>query len=177
MRSFWKHSLACGVATRILAMARRMPKPEKFFVAGLLHDVGRLVLYLRAPRESREVFRVFRAGSGLLRDAETEVLGFDHAALGEGLLQVWNYPANLVNAIRYHHQPMSSGAFQLDASLVHVADALVNAMALGSSGERHVPAVHQHAWQRLALPLDVLESTMDAVDEQIQSVEQAFLVA
>jgi len=175
METFWKHSLGCGVAARLLAMARRVPKPEKYFVAGLLHDVGRLVLYSRAPDAARQVFERFQAGPMLLREAEAQVLGFDHTEIGEALLRAWNYPANLINAIRCHHHPMSSGAYQLEGSLVHVADALVNAMELGSSGERHVPALQLKAWERLALPLDSLESTMNAVDEQILEVERAFL--
>ncbi len=177
MESFWKHSLACGIAARILAMARRVPKPEKYFVAGLLHDVGRLVLYSRAPEKAREVFKSMQTGRCLLREAEKEVLGFDHTEIGEALLRSWNYPPNLVQTIRYHHQPISSGPFQLEASLVHVADALVNAMQLGSSGERFVPPLQWQAWERLSLPIEIIESTMESVDEQIIEVERAFLTA
>jgi HD-like signal output (HDOD) protein len=179
MESFWKHSLACGIAARTLALARRVPKPEKFFVGGLLHDVGRLVLYSRAPVEAREVFRICQgSGTGLLlREAEAQALHFDHTEIGEALLRAWNYPANLTHAVRFHHHPISAGAFQLEASIIHVADALVNAMQLGSSGERRVPPVNLKAWERLALPLDALESTVEKVDAQIQEVEQAFLSA
>ncbi len=177
MESFWKHSLACGIAARILAVARRVPKPEKYFVAGLLHDVGRLVLYSRSPEKAREVFKSVQDGRRLLREGEKEVLGFDHTEIGEALLRCWNYPANLIQTIRFHHQPISSGAFQLEASLVHVADALVNAMQLGSSGERFVPPLQWQAWERLSLPMEILESTMESVDEQIIEVERAFLTA
>src|SRR4051812_20932266 len=62
MESFWKHSLACGMAARMLALAKRMPKPEKFFVAGLLHDIGRLVLFTRAAAESKAVFELCQNG-------------------------------------------------------------------------------------------------------------------
>lgn len=177
MESFWKHSLACGIAARILAMARRVPKPEKYFVAGLLHDVGRLVLYSRSPEKAREVFKSVQNGRCLLREGEKEALGFDHTEIGEALLRCWNYPANLVQTIRYHHQPISAGTFQLEASLVHVADALVNAMQLGSSGERFVPPLQWQAWERLSLPIEIIESTMESVDEQIIEVERAFLTA
>ncbi len=177
MESFWKHSLACGVAARTLALARRVPKPEKFFVGGLLHDVGRLVLYSRAPQEAREIFQLNQGGSLLLREAEAQTLHYDHTEIGEALLRAWNYPANLTHAVRFHHHPISAGAFQLEASIIHVADALVNAMQLGSSGERRVPPVHLKAWERLALPLDTLESTVEKVDAQIHEVEQAFLSA
>ncbi len=175
MRTFWKHSLACGIAARALAMARRVPKPEKFFVAGLLHDLGRLVLYSRAPDRAREVFRVHKAEGLMLRQAEEKVLGFDHAAIGEALLRSWNYPSNLISAVRNHHCPMMAGAFQLEASIVHVADVIVNAMQLGSSGEHRVPTLNPKAWERLNLGVEVLEPVLDRVDTQISDVEGAFL--
>ncbi len=177
MGSFWKHSLSCGLAARQLALARRVPKPEKFFVAGLLHDIGRMVLYSQAPDEARQIFAIYLSDTVLLREAEQKVLGFDHAEIGEALLKVWNYPANLFSTVRYHHHPMSAGPFQLEASLVHVADHLVNAMQHGSSGEHWIPPLQAKAWERLNLPVDILESIVDTVDGQITEVERAFLSA
>jgi putative nucleotidyltransferase with HDIG domain len=175
MHSFWKHSLACGVAARLLAMARRVPKPEKYFVAGLLHDIGRMVLFSRAPKQAREVFSLYQREKILLREAEERVLGFDHTAIGEALLKAWNYPANLVNTVLYHHQPLACAAFQMEASIIHVADCLVNAMELGSSGERHVPHLQIKAWERLNLSPEILDSTMQSIDSQILEVERVFL--
>jgi hypothetical protein len=91
------------------------------------------------------------------------------------LLRVWNYPAHLANAVAYHHQPLSSGIHQLETSLVHVSDYLVNAMELGSSGERFVPPLHPKAWDRLAMATDGLSSIIDNIDNQIGAVEDAFL--
>ncbi|HOW67663.1 MAG TPA: HDOD domain-containing protein [Candidatus Paceibacterota bacterium] len=177
MKSFWQHSLACGVAARQLALSRRMPKPEKLFVLGLLHDIGRLVLYAQDPEKSRFVFKAYPLSSESLRETEREVLGFDHTEIGECLLRAWNYPANLVAGVRYHHHPLSAGAFQLEASITHVADHLVNAMQWGSSGQRVVPTLHDKAWERLNLPPDVLESVVTAMDDQLAAVEKAFLPA
>jgi putative nucleotidyltransferase with HDIG domain len=175
MDSFWKHSLACGIAARQLALARRVPKPEKFFVAGLLHDIGRMVLYSRSPENARNVFAKYLSETVLLREAEMKVLGFDHTEIGEALLKVWNYPANLSSAVRFHHHPMSAGAYQLEASLVHVADHIVNAMQHGCSGERWVPPLQTKAWERLNLPVDILESIVESMDSQLAEVERAFL--
>lgn len=177
MESFWKHSLACGIAARALALARRVPKPEKYFVGGLLHDVGRLVIYLQSPERARQVFAAREKRPMLLRDAEVEVLGFDHAEVGGVLLKAWNYPSNLIQTVRHHHQPLQAGSFQLEASLIHVADYVVNAMQLGSSGERQVPPPHAAAWDRLGLPLDALAEVVDTTDQQLAEVEQAFLGA
>lgn len=175
MGSFWKHSMACGLAARQIALARRVPKPEKFFVAGLLHDIGRLVLYSRTPDDAQNIFRIYLSEKTLLRDAEQQVLGFDHTEIGEALLKAWNYPANLINAVRFHHHPMSAGPFQLESSIVHVADHIVNALQLGCSGERWIPPLQSKAWDRLNLPMETLESVVETVDNQIVEVERAFL--
>ena len=175
MESFWKHSLACGIAARCLAIARHTPKAEKFFVAGLLHDLGRLVLYSRAPDKAMEVFQFYQSGRMLLREAEAKVLDFDHAQLGDAMMRAWQYPPNLVHAVAYHHNPMSAGVYQLESSLIHLADYLVHAMDMGNSGEKFVPPLNAKAWERAGLNSDIIESVMRSVDEQIEVVQQTFL--
>ena len=176
MESFWKHSLACGIGARCLAIARQLPAVEKFFVAGLLHDLGRLVLLSKVPKQATEIFARYQSRRMLLRDAEHEVMGFDHAQVGEQLLRGWQYPANLVHAVAYHHSPMAAGFFQLESSVVHVADYLVHAMQMGNSGEQFVPPLSNAAWERVGLTTDVLESVMASIDEQITAVQDSFLV-
>ena len=175
MESFWKHSLACGIGARCLAIARQLPAAEKFFVAGLLHDLGRLVLFFKAPEQAAEIFKQYQSRRVLLRDAERGVLGFDPAQIGAELLRNWQYPTNLVHAVAYHHAPMSAGFFQVESSVVHLADYLVHAMQMGNSGERYVPPLSTSAWERVGLTTDVLDSVMDSIDEQIASVEESFL--
>lgn len=175
MESFWRHSLACGVAARLLAIERRVLKPEKYFVAGLLHDVGRLVIYMRAPEAVRQIFESCEHKRMMLREAETNILGFDHEQIAEALLRSWSYPPNLINAVGNHHHPMAAGVFQLEASLIHLADYMVHAMQIGGSGEKFVPALDMRAWMRLELSPDFLESLVEAVDEQLEAVESVFL--
>ncbi len=177
MESFWRHSLACGIGARCLAVARQMPKAEKFFVLGLLHDLGRLVLYCRAPDQAVKIFRLYEGRRMLLREAEVKVLGFDHAQIGEEVLRAWRYPANLVNAVAYHHHPLSAGVYQLESSLIHLADYLVHAMQMGHSGEQFVPPLDPKAWERVGLATSILESVVRSVDEQIEVVQQSFLDA
>jgi HD-like signal output (HDOD) protein len=175
MRSFWQHSLACGVLARLLALDRQLPKPDKFFVAGLLHDVGRLVLFSRAPGDAVKVFNHYQQERCLLREAEINILGFDHATIGESLLKYWNYPANLVNAVGYHHHPLAAEFFQVEASVVHVADFLVHAIDIGSSGENFIPPLKMPAWEKVNFSVADLATLMDAADDQIEAVENAFL--
>jgi HD-like signal output (HDOD) protein len=175
MESFWRHSLACGIGARLLAMERRLPKADKFFVAGLLHDVGRLVLFAQAPQASQQIFQLYQRGGLLLREAETRVLGFDHQQIAEALLHLWKFPVNLVQAVAYHHQPMSSQIAKEAAAVVHLSDHLVNAMQIGSSGERHVPPLNMKAWGTLHFSPEVLPSIVAGIDEQIEAVQAVFL--
>jgi HD-like signal output (HDOD) protein len=175
MESFWRHSLACGIGARMLAMERRLPNADRFFVAGLLHDVGRLVLFARAPQAAQQIFELYRREHLLLRDAEIRVLGYDHQQIAEVLLQLWNLPANLVQAVAHHHQPSASQIAREEAAVVHVSDHLVNAMQIGSSGERHVPPLSMLAWEILRFRTDLLPGIVDRIDEQLEAVQDTFL--
>ena len=175
MESFWRHSLACGIGARLLALERRLPKADKFFVAGLLHDVGRLVLFAEAPQAAQEIFGLYRKDSLLLREAEVKVLGYDHQQIAEALMKHWKYPVNLVQAVAYHHQPASTRIAAEDAAVVHLSDHLVNAMQIGSSGERHVPPLSAKAWETLRFSPNMLASIVEKIDEQIEAVQEVFL--
>ncbi|MGA2174861.1 MAG: HDOD domain-containing protein [Verrucomicrobiota bacterium] len=175
MESFWRHSLACGIAARLVAMERRLPKPDKYFVAGLLHDVGRLVLLGQGAQAAHQVFQLCQKERMLLREAEMRVLGFDHQQIGGALLRHWRYPTTLIEAVACHHQPALAELGREEAATVHFCDHLVNAMQIGCSGERYVPPLNMKAWERLHLPLETLPSIVGAVDEQIEAVIEVFL--
>jgi putative nucleotidyltransferase with HDIG domain len=175
MESFWRHSLACGIAARVVAMELRLPKPDKFFVAGLLHDVGRLVLLGQSPEAAQQVFVLYKKEPMLLREAEMKVLGYDHQQIGGALLRHWRYPATLIGAVANHHHPALAETGKEEAAIVHFCDHLVNAMQIGCSGEQHAPPLNMKAWENLRLPIEALPMIVDAVDDQIDTVLAAFL--
>lgn len=173
--SFWRHSLAVGIAARLISLERRLPNPDRFFVAGLLHDVGRLVLLLQAPKSAQRIFEIYRSESRLLSEVETEVLGFDHQQIGGLLLQHWHYPNVLIQAVSNHHQPLRCEGAKIEACAVHVADHLISAMAVGSSGERFVRPLDVRAWNLLGLDSDALPRIVNGIDDQIDAVMSVFL--
>lgn len=175
IKSFWQHSLACGIGSRLLAMEKRLPKADKFFVAGLLHDMGRLVLFSRAPQPAKEVFELYRSERILLHEAEKRVLGFDHQQVAAAVMQQWRFPVNLTQAVGCHHQPESADTARQEACVVHLADHLVNALQIGSSGERHVPPLSMRAWETLGLPTSALPAIVAGIEAQIGAVQEVFL--
>ncbi len=175
MEGFWRHSVACGIAARLLAARRREPNIERFFVAGLLHDIGRPVLYLREPDLARQVFEFRQAHGGMLRDAERAVLGFDHTNIGLALLDAWRIPSAIQEAVAYHHMPVLNQRVLFEAAVVHVADILAHALQFGTSGEVRVPALVPRAWDAIGLPVTVVPEILGELERQFHGVVQAML--
>ena len=150
MYSFLRHSLACGIISRILAAHKSIPQTEQLFVSGLLHDLGRLILYSYFPEESLNILGRARLSDKLLYQQETDYLGCNHTHLVKQLLQQWKLPMVLENNVFYHHNP-SEAQQPIPATLVHLADVITNSLGIGTSGERYVPPLDNAAWENLGL--------------------------
>lgn len=174
MRSFWKHSIACGVIASVLAGPEGGPNVERLFVAGLLHDMGRLVLYRNLPRHMAHVLAAARRDRILLRDAERRLLGFDHATLAGMLLRQWRFPESLEKAVRHHHGGLAHMSMPMPAA-VHAADAMAGALAIGSSGEIFAPPLSPAAWGALGLQQELLPDVLATAMTHIEDITRTFL--
>ena len=161
MYSFLRHSLACGIISRILAAHKSIPQTEQLFVSGLLHDLGRLILYSYFPNESRNILSRARSSEMLLYEQETDYLGCNHTHLVKHLLQQWKLPMVLENNVFFHHSPQKAQQ-PLTAALVHLADIITNGLGIGTSGELFVPPLDVDAWEGLELS----PSCFDVVTKQ-----------
>lgn len=139
MQDFWRHSLHCGLLSRALGERCGMRDPESLFVAGLLHDVGQLLMFAKLPEMTREAHA--RADDcGLPVDAlERSIIGIDHAEVGGELLRRWNLPQNLWEPVARHHRPLDVGLdsaqTQTAAAILHVADILASELPQISTEE------------------------------------------
>ena len=150
MYSFLRHSLACGIISRILAAQKSLPQTEQLFVSGLLHDLGRLILYSYFPEESRNLLSRARSSDTLLYLQEDDYLGCNHTHLIKHLLEQWKLPMVLENNVFFHHSPCEAKQ-PVPATLVHLADIITNGLGIGTSGERFVPPLDHAAWENLGL--------------------------
>jgi putative nucleotidyltransferase with HDIG domain len=166
MEMFWKHSIACGLTARILATSQRESNLERFFVAGILHDIGRLVMFITIPELCREMIEISRRDDKLLYDLEREQLGFDHGDVGGTLLRRWKLPARIVEPVEFHHSCLQAGQYPREASILHLADVIAHALEFGSSGDVRVPRLDPQAWERLALSPNLLKSLITQIDTQ-----------
>ena len=170
MPSFLKHSLACGIVARIVAAHKNILQTEQLFVAGLLHDLGRLVVYQYYPDQATHLLNRSLAGDQPLYEVEREYLGCHHTDIGQHLLQQWKLPITLENILFYHHCP-SQADNQMQAAIVHLADIMVNALGLGSSGNRFVPRFDQEAWNHLNLSPGCYEAIIEQARHQLSAIE------
>jgi putative nucleotidyltransferase with HDIG domain len=175
MDKFWEHSLYTAVIARNLAQHGRAPNTERYFIAGLIHDIGELVLFSQRPRQCAEVLRLVQEKPGDLLAAETQVFGFTHSQVGAELARAWNLPPSLVTAIRYHHAPADADSFQLETAIVHCADA-IGVSVKSALPERDAAAgLSAEAWDLLGIPLDDIETLIDRADTEFADIRDAIL--
>lgn len=175
MESFWKHCIGCGIAARLIAARRREPNTERFFLLGLLHDIGRLVIFQHLPSETTRMLSRCAAEGRPLHEIERETLGYDHAAVGGELLRSWKLPGRLCEPIATHHVLGGSRVYPDEGAILHVADFVAHGLAYGNSGDPFVPRLHDGLWQRTALGTSGLPPLAREIERQFAEVARTIL--
>ncbi len=167
MQTFWMHSVACALAARTLAQTREEGQLEPYYLAGLFHDVGSLIIYKELPDEAMEVLSICRESKKPIATIEKEILGFTHNEIGARIFEEWGLPSTLVEAVLYHHKPSEAENHSLHASVVHLADIIVYEMKLGTAGESGVPELDKKAIKIAGMNRKHLENIQSFVRSQL----------
>jgi putative nucleotidyltransferase with HDIG domain len=175
MVGLWEHSLGCAITALIIAKKKNIPEPEEISIAGLLHDIGKVVMILRYKEEYEAVIKEAETKDLLIIEAEKGIFDITHADSGSWIAQKWNFPHSLVEIIEYHHKPNLSKSLPVQSAIVHLADLLTRAVGFGFSGDHHVPAVNPAAWELLNLSDADLRQILDEMAEALSEAE-AFLI-
>lgn len=122
---FWKHNVACGLAARTIAQNLGCPNLESYYTAGMLHDIGSLIIYQGSPKKAQEILFRCRSEGLPQSEVEEEVFGFSHARVGALIFKEWGLAPSLIESVRYHHYPTQAQEFPLETAVLHVADFLV----------------------------------------------------
>ncbi|MDR2614382.1 MAG: HDOD domain-containing protein [Candidatus Accumulibacter sp.] len=145
---FWRHSLGTAICARTLAEQTRVD-PELAFICGLLHDIGRLLMYTASPSHVYKALDRRQHSDIPLILAEREVFGYDHCQSGRVLASAWKLPSDITDAIAAHHEPDGFGSEICD--LVHISECLSHALDLGEIANNRVPDLSEQACARLGL--------------------------
>jgi putative nucleotidyltransferase with HDIG domain len=167
----WRHSAAVAMTARMLAVEVRLAPVEEAFIAGLLHDVGKVVLSSHLERAFTSVVGRSQERHMPFVDAEREVLGFDHAELGAMVTQRWNFPPELVEAIRFHHTPAEAVLRPRLCHVVHLADAVCVMLGVGLGVDGLAYEVDGHALSSLGFDRGRLERLLDQVEPIVSAAD------
>lgn len=164
----WRHSIAVSVAAEAVVRALKIPQAEEVFTAALLHDVGKLVLGGFVKDDIEQIDAMVAKGIPF-EVAEYIVIGTDHAKIGARILKKWGFPADLVNAVSWHHDPETCEYHCTLSDIVHIANTIGLRIGFGRgrSGNPVEPSVS--VTERLGLEpvdLEVLsEQTLEGVNQ------------
>jgi HD-like signal output (HDOD) protein len=161
LHGFWEHSMGCAVAAGALSKATGRGKPEEVTAAGLLHDLGKVVLYKELPDAFMYVAERAVVEERRFGEVEREVLGVDHAEIAGWLVEKWRFPRSLAEPIMHHHAPSRARHAADETAIVHVANTLVRGLGYGSGGDPRIPEIDPTAWARLALTSETLDRALD----------------
>jgi putative nucleotidyltransferase with HDIG domain len=154
---FWQHSIGCGSATRMLARRLKYRSAGEAFVAGLLHDIGKVVLSQYMRDEFIAVVELEAQGAKTLDEAENDVFGVSHAEVGMWLAEKWNLPRIIAESIGFHHAPWEGKLDPVLTAIVSVSNHLCHLSKIGDSGRKNPVKPDEKTWdifRKAAIPLD-----------------------
>lgn len=167
----WEHSLAVGVAANLIARKLGLSECEEIATAGLLHDIGRVIIRIKCSDAEKDILALVHAKEIYSIEAERECIGTDHAEVGGWLSKSWFLPDKLSEPIAFHHDVAKSENYRIKTAVVHVADVLIKASGFGNSGDSFVPPMQKIAWDSLKLNEQLLAELVDEIEDKLVEVK------
>lgn len=177
MENFWKHSLLCALSARILARQAGQCDPDALFTAGLLHDIGELIIFNRLSGLAKKALTLVLDNVDELpvNEAEYQIMGFDHADVGGELARQWKLPPLLEECIAHHHHIENAKRYPREAALIHIANIFAQMAELDTLDPSDVPPINPRAWEITGLTEESTEPTVRAAQAEIAAVAHLFL--
>jgi putative nucleotidyltransferase with HDIG domain len=173
----WRHSLAVATAARIIGKMRMPMKSEELYAAGILHDVGMLVLDRFAPEQLDESIRLAFDANTNLHEAERRVLGFDHAAVGALLAEKWSLPPIITDAVQYHSEPLMSTDQLQTTCIVATSDQLADQFGFANNAPGGLQTSDPEVEATVDLPLEQLVIVGQVMVNEVTQAQRAFRMA
>jgi putative nucleotidyltransferase with HDIG domain len=132
---FWHHSFGTGQIAKHLAERMKFRFQGEEFVGGTIHDIGKIILDQYFPEEFRKILEYSRENSIPLIESEVKILGASHEELGAWLLEKWQFPGNLVEVVRFHHEPENSTEARSLVAMIQISEILCELWGIGFDGD------------------------------------------
>ncbi len=175
LRRFWQHALATAIAAKVSADHLGVPHAaEDAFVGGLLHDVGKVIMDIYQPNIYGPIVKYANTKGILLKTAEEEVMGLNHALVGEWIMDKWRLPATIVRMVGDHHQPAESSERRELIYCIHLGDILARAIGVGSGGDNRIPAITPELIEAADIGPEFFDEVVGKCVEEIGKAEDFF---
>ena len=161
----WKHSMLTAMAAKRLCQHCKFPYGDVAFTAGLLHDIGKLIISIYVQEVGAYLLEKVSEAKLSYVELEEKVIGYNHATVGGFLAKTWNLPEDLVEAISYHHSPSHAQYYAELASVVHVANGLASTLGIGGGVDSFLNPLQEEALDKLNLKESDLERLMADLGE------------
>lgn len=170
-RELWKHAISTAIMSRIIS--KEVAEAEKAFVftAGLLHDVGKTILNSLVEKYFEQMFVLVEENSLSFIEAENEILGIDHAEVGARMGELWGFPRQIVQAIRFHHDPQKADEQDTTTPTVYLANLICLIMGIGVGRQGLYFRGREEVLKRYGLDTDDLQRIMAAFYHEYRTVQ------
>lgn len=149
---FWQHSIGVGIMSRLIGQYLNASGLEVYFLAGIMHDIGKLLFHSTIPDEYSSIIKYAVENEIHIRDAELKFLGLTHDVAGEILAEKWSFPQSIKCTIRYHSNGISNNKHREIVAATHVSNIAVNMYGYGYSDSGLLPSPNKAVWNILDLP-------------------------
>ncbi len=161
----WEHSLGCAFIARRIAREVRFPKVEESFLAGLLHDIGKVIMYVKLPQQMTAIIqRVYNNPGATFIQGERSLLGFDHAQVGQLVARKWNFAEEIEEAIGFHHQPESARRLPQLTMIVNLANGMCHNLQIGITKNPDLDVAAFPTATALKLPRSTVEELLHEIE-------------
>lgn len=177
VEDFWKHCLYCAVAAQKIGRLVKTTGGDSLFTAGLLHDIGHLVMFNRCPELSQEALRLsLQENDGLSPYlSERKVFGFDHMTVGVELARQWGLPDCLQQCIAHHHEPYADGESPDAVKIVHIANSVAVLAELNSDNFDDAPPIDARVFADLGFDAETLLTEGDDIRQSVDDLLRIFI--
>ena len=175
MLGLWEHSLGCAITSRLMAKRKGLKDYDDVYAAGLLHDIGKIILFLEFPKEYKETINEAELKEITIVEAERDHFVTNHADIGSWLAEKWFFPRNLIEVIKYHHNPHLSKNAPVETAIVHLADIFMRANGVGFAGDPFVPAVNPVAFETLKFSETDIKEILEEMEDSLDVTEELSL--
>ncbi|KAF0142359.1 MAG: HDOD domain-containing protein [Ignavibacteriales bacterium] len=172
----WAHSIGVGVITRNIGLAIGEKNVENYFLAGVFHDIGKIIFLEFAVKEYQKVMELVVEKKCQIKDAEKEVFGIDHASAGQILADKWRIPQNIQEIIYNHHMEQKAKETNTMLASVHLGNIVAHILGFGFSGDNLIPQPNPIIWDALKLRRGTILSLKDKfIDDYSHTIKMMLM--